>query len=228
MLQLLRDAGHFSPCAFYRYAIAQPRYYLQEMIAPLAPLFGGKSHRNPDIHRIWEIEARRQDSDHRVLFAAQQDGFAHDLRARSIAAHPQPAAQQDDARSARLVLFRQKRAAHNGFHPYEREEIGGGYFGFDLFRLAVSGEVHQVAAHGGHVLKNMIAVFPIDEVRGRRRVLWEAHERQIFPDHDEAIRIPERQWPKQYRVDDAEDRSVGADAESQCQCSRRGEGRTLP
>jgi len=39
-LQLLRDAGHFSPSAFYRYSMAQTCDDLQEMIAPLAPLFG--------------------------------------------------------------------------------------------------------------------------------------------------------------------------------------------
>ena len=68
-------------------------------------------------------------------------------------------------------------------------------------------------------------LFPFDK-------LWPGHWRcaftpPTFPYVNDPIRFAYRQWPKQYSVDDAEDRRVRADAEGEREHGHGGEARVF-
>src|SRR5689334_2410234 len=70
-------------------------------------------------------------------------------------------------------------------------------------------------AEGGELFARLSLFGEVEIVRGRRRKLVRVLRQlgNVSPDHDDPIRIFERQRPQECRIDDAEDRSVGADAQ---------------
>src|SRR5438270_9975112 len=77
----------------------------------------------------------------------------------------------------------------------------------------------------GDPLKGLLLVLPFEVVwlRIRRSLDWRLHAMDVH----ETIRIFVRKRAKQHGVHDAEDSSVGAYAQSQCNDGNGGEARTL-
>ena len=65
----------------------------------------------------------------------------------------------------------------------------------------------------------------LEELRRAEHVAFAWPVRALFPEHDDPLRIAERQPFEQHRVDDREDRGVGADAERERQDSDSREAR---
>ncbi len=64
-----------------------------------------------------------------------------------------------------------------------------------------------------HINERLILCFPIDVICGRGRVAGKAREGRVFPDDHELVGIAKRQRPQQNGINNAENRSIGADAE---------------
>ena len=72
-----------------------------------------------------EPKRRRNDADHLVILAVEQDRLADQRRVRVEARAPERFRKDHDAVVAFPLLFRQESAAQDGFHAEEREEIVG-------------------------------------------------------------------------------------------------------
>ena len=68
----------------------------------------------------------------------------------------------------------------------------------------------------------------IEDVARRVREVDDVAVAHVGPDVDQPGRVLVRQLPQQHRVDDAEDRGAGADAECNREHGGAGEGRALP
>src|SRR5437762_2538036 len=72
-------------------------------------------------------------------------------------------------------------------------------------------------SESGKLLACLSLVCEPEVICGRRRKLVRviSELRKVTPNHDYPVRIFERQGPQESRIDDTEDRGVGADAEGQ-------------
>src|ERR1043166_4991311 len=77
------------------------------------------------------------------------------------------------------------------------------------------GQLPGPLPEGGKLFAGLSLLDEAEIIRGRRRKLVRVLRQlgQVSPHHDNPIRIFERQRPQQRRIYDAEDRSVGADAQ---------------
>ena len=69
---------------------------------------------------------------------------------------------------------------------------------------------------GSDFFEGPIALLPVGDILRIRDIVL-VGLRAGFPDHDQAVGVRERQRPKQYSIDDAENGSVRADSENQSQ-----------
>jgi hypothetical protein len=79
--------------------------------------------------------------------------------------------------------------------------------------LADACQVHSDVVGGRHPLEELGLGFPIEVVGRRDDVALALPSGVRLPHHHQAIRLGIRQRPDEDRVDDGEDRRVGADAE---------------
>ena len=123
---------------------------------------------------------------------------------------------------ARLGLVVLESASDEGPAPERREERRSDRQRAQLFRLALGGEIDASHREQRGVLEGGRLGFPVDVVGNRDRCLGQAHEGIRVPDEHEPVGIAVRQRTEQDPVQEAENGSVGADAERQCQ---HGDGR---
>ena len=126
-------------------------------------------------------------------------------------------ADQDDARRSGVAVG--KIAAVDRLNAERRQEVAADPDGADALGIAAAGQVDALRAQGRQLLERGRAGDEIGDVAGRRRQAVEAgpplHLGAELPRHDQPIGLRERQRPHQHRVDDAENRGVGADAEGE-------------
>ena len=124
---------------------------------------------------------------------------------------------QDDARRRGVAVG--KIAAVNRLDAERRQEIAAHPDGADALGIAAAGQVDALGAQGGQLLERGRAGDEVGDVAGRRREAVEAgpalHLVAELPRHDQPIGVRERKRPHQRRVDDAENRGVGANAEGE-------------
>src|ERR1035438_8879874 len=134
----------------------------------------------------------------RALFAVEHDGAVHDAGVAGEAALPQSMTDEDDARPAWPVFFRQEHTSQGRFRAEHREQVLGDAGAFQFFRIAsartrFSGQVEDVpfAARSGcgGVLENLRLRFPIGVVSGSGCVTGEARLADVFEDRDQPLRV---------------------------------------
>lgn len=104
-----------------------------------------------------------------------------------------------------------------------------GLSAFERDRFAVTAQIeHAAEAGGGEALERPALLPPIDEVRSRRRTLVDFVLEIRGPDHDQALRLAERQRGEQHLVDETEQGRVRADAERERQHGDGGEAGVFP
>ena len=128
--------------------------------------------------------------------------------------------------AAGQVLVRVERAAALDRRAEELEVVGRHLVGVQLLGHAAAGEVHDVGAVGRDVLDDAGLVAPELELRGRAGA--EGALRRGLLEHDQPIRFGKRHRLEQHRVDDREDRGVGADPQGQRSHCGEGEPRAVP
>src|SRR5215469_253404 len=143
---------------------------------------------------------------------------------------PEPIAEHENFVTAGLVFLWREDAPEHWRHSQRPKETRTDSGRSHLLWLRDAGQSEQASAIDRHLLENMIVALPIDVVGRRYGELidaWKALRRRSVPDSDETVRIFEWQRTEQHRIDDAKDRRIGADPESQRDNCDRAEPRVL-
>jgi hypothetical protein len=109
--------------------------------------------------------------------------------------------------------------------PVDRDEARSTGSRRHLIELAVGRQAHAASRPRGQSLEGPATTDPLDVVARRGDVAVVLDPR---PHHDDPIGLVEGQRRKQSRVDDAEDRGVGGDAERERKNGDGGKGRLSP
>src|SRR5205085_3791441 len=83
------------------------------------------------------------------------------------------------------------------------------------FRLIAPRENKIGRIESRDFFKNLRLISPVSQVRKGNQILTHPLRQIAFPNHHEAVRLFERKRADQKRIDNAENRGVGADTQSQ-------------
>ena len=162
-----------------------------------------------------QLKSAGDDADDRVRLAIELDVAADDARVAVEARPPEPFA-HDDGVGATIVVFLRERPTDDRLDPEHvekarhdplpRDRLGGPVF-------AVHHHAANARDEAGDLVEGAIAFHPVEQVERRhpaaRRSLL------LLPHHHQPIGRRKRQRPQQRRVNQREDRAVGANPESQ-------------
>src|SRR5215470_16524036 len=126
-----------------------------------------------------------------VAAAVKRDRLAEDLRIASETPLPQPLADDRHPLAARLLFFRQKRAALNRLDAQSLEEIWRHRTADNALGLAGAGQVERVEVRRGQLFKAPVLRAVIEEVGRRSRSPIAAAE--FAPRPNQPLRLRERQ-----------------------------------
>src|SRR5712692_5724693 len=155
----------------------------------------------------------RQHSDDGVFRGIENYLTANDVPVAAKPALPQTSADDDYVIPSRLTIFRGERAAPHGIHTQDGKQIVGACLRGNLFRLAIAGEIAASIGKRSKAFKDFVLILPIKEVGRTDRILFGALV--LLPQDYQSIRVAIRKRTKQHRIDDAEDRCVGSDAQGE-------------
>jgi hypothetical protein len=128
---------------------------------------------------------------------------------------PEGVAEDHHRRLSRHVVLGLQQASVHGPRAQHRKQAGRGLEPFDALRLIRAEQRGDAPARDRHLLERAVLLLDVEVLPWRRPVLRDVDARRPQPQHDEPIRIGVGQRLQQQRVDDAEDRAVGADADRQ-------------
>ena len=174
---------------------------------------------------LLEIGVLQDDADDHIGLAAQRDRAADDGRVAPEPPHPERVIEQGDALAVRTVFLHRERPTPDDVDAEQAEEVGRDLRHPRLFRTSHVGEVHGVRAIRGHVLKDAGLLAVVRELRwraGRSGALWRTGQRNHDP-----IRVGQRRRLQEDRVDDGEDRGIGANPEREGRDRGGGEAAVL-
>ncbi len=197
-----------------RDAAAEPGDTEVRAVAPLTEIGAIEDEREPELGRPRrpvverELERRRHDPDDRPRTAVDEQDLTHETRRTAEATLPQAVTNHHRLWRARIAVGRDERSTQRRPDAQRCEQIAGHCRGADALGLVAAG---QVRARFG------IAA----NARRARRVLAVAHDllprqpgetapRRRVPDHRELLGLGIRQRAEHHRLDQAEDRGVGA------------------
>ena len=164
-------------------------------------------------------ELRRQHTDDLEDVVVEADRTANDRRIRAEASPPQLIGEQDDALTPDRFFLGAEIAAERRRHPEHPQKRRRDFQRADTLGLAVAGQVVRARRRLQCVCRHRrerAAVAPPVEVVGRRDGAEPAAlARPLLGQRDDPIGTRVWQRPPQHGVDDAEDRSSGADPERQ-------------
>jgi hypothetical protein len=190
-------------------------------------------HRRPQLHRRSSAldrmtEAFRHDADDgdRIVIEPHRPSDHRPLAAEPLL--PQIVRDQGHVADVALVVGLGKVAPQHGRRAEQREVVVAHYRGLDPLGLVRAGQVDVDRPHGGQVadrrhFREEIVVFGL-----RHGHLTPFAAQQLGPEAHQLIRLRIRQRLEQHRVDHAEDRGVGADAQRERQHGHDGERRAPP
>ncbi len=189
---------------------------------------GVEYHRPPHLDRaVGKVERGRHHTDDLGCLAIEQHRLPDDRRVRAEPTRPDRVAQHHNICTARLLLFRQKRAADLRSDTEQRKQAGRDHRPFDALRTTVAGEVESQRVVRGELLEGVAPIAIVHVLAGGRRDLVDSGPMQIAPDHHQPVRVPIRQRAQDHAIHHREDRGVGADAESEREEHHRGEALVL-
>jgi hypothetical protein len=168
------------------------------------------------------VNGLRHDADHGEGLAAQHEVAADHVRVAAEPALPVALGQDRHRLRPRLVVFGGEGAAEDGRLAQRREQAGRDLAAAEALRLrALRVEDEARAVEPDQGLERSALVADVLEVRD-----GEAHLRDLFGpfgEEHEPVRLLVGKRAQQHRVDHAEDRGVGADAQGQGQDGHGGE-----
>ncbi len=169
-----------------------------------------------------EVEALRHDPDDRVGLAVQVHRLPEDLRVAGIAPLPEAVAQHDLVFPAGFLLFRQEDAPVERPDSQHREDVRRHPESLHALRLRAARQVRDPEVRRAHPLVGRRLPPPVEEVRGSDGV------DPPVKDDGEPVGVSVGKRLQEHRVDDAEDRRRGADAQRERGHRRGREPGVLP
>ncbi len=134
-------------------------------------------------------------------------------------------AQHGHAGRARHIVAGRDGAPEERRGTQNLEESRSDAHAWNLHRLAVSRQIHGDSIDGGDLAEGAVARAPIQEILRLNHV--GAAERLAFPDHHQTVRLGKWEGAKEDRIDHAENRGGGADAQREHGDGGDGEGGRL-
>ena len=236
---LLADPGgglqHVAPCLLQRHAGLQARHHVEVLVAAALGLcLRPERQRQEHIHltnagdRGHDLavhqEVPLEDADDLELIAGfarartkavERDRLADDRRIAAERALPERVAENHDGRLARHVLVSPQETPVHRPGAEQRKQTGRGLERLDALRLVRANQRADAPARDRHQLERSILLLNVEVLPRRRPILRNVDPGRPQPQHREPIRFRIRQRLQQQRIDDAEDRAVGADADRQ-------------
>ena len=163
---------------------------------------------------------RREHADDRIRLVVEGDGATDDTGVTAKVAQPEGVREDHGPRARRQDLLRREESAEQ--RP-DVEDASVRVVGANHPQLL--GPLQALERHGagrdpGHLSERRHRALVVEEVGiGQRAAVVAAYRHTQL---DDAIGIGKGQWPKQYGVDDAEDRGRCADAKDHRQDNREG------
>ncbi len=185
-----------------------------------------RNHRQPDfgaIRLVRKFECLRHHADDREPCAVEGDPAADDCRIGGKPAPPQPLRQDRHRRGAFHVVIRFEQSPGQRCDAEHLVEVGGDERRVEPVGVAGSGERHRTGGVAGDLLDAGRLFAEVDEIRIGQRHIGVRGAAAV--DRDEPRRLRERQWLQRHGVDDAEDRGVDADPETEDDDDERRERR---
>src|SRR6185369_4643088 len=170
-----------------------------------------------------EVEMLRHHADDLAHDGVDGDRFIEDVGIAAETSLPEAVSDNGHGVFAGLIFFVDKGAAHDGLHREGIEEVCSNEEALDAFGWFHAGEVWTPPAIKRKLLKRVILSFQVEIVRERHFVVQHAVTRHLVPHGDDAIEFGEWQGFEKERIDGAEDGSVSADAEGECDDGDDGE-----
>ncbi len=136
---------------------------------------------------------------------------------------PEGVPEHDQSRTIRQVLLGGECSADHRRNTKRRERVRADTSAGDAFGFLIAGEVHLTFTPGGHLLQRPAALPIVHDLALGDPGLVE--RRPLAPDHHRAVRLGPWQGLEEHRVEDAEDRGIGANPERERQDGDRGEAR---
>jgi hypothetical protein len=171
------------------------------------------------------VEPGRQHADDGERGAAERHGAAQDFGIGGEVRAPQAVADQGDRGGAMALVLGSEAASEHGLHTEHGQEVRRHAQHPEVLG-ALPAEDEGAAEPDAEIGEDLATRAPVDVfgIRDRCRGIV----RLQVPEEDQALRLRERQRPHQDRVNDAEHRRRGADAEPEGQHGDRGEPGTVP
>ncbi len=200
-----------------RFADVGPRAHHRrhEQPASVQPILRRHLERHPDLNAARVAHRRRHHAHHLVELAVQLERAADEVRIAARELLPQPVAHDGDTVRAIGRLLRPVEAAELRPHAEHAREVAQRRRDADALRLAVARQRAVADPEPGDRLERVFARGQVQHLRYRERRVIEVERRDVLPHDVQPVQPFHRQRPEQHRVDQAEDRRVGADAERQ-------------
>ena len=171
--------------------------------------------------------AGSEHADHLVGFTIQPDLLADDLWVVPEALMPKQVSHDHAMFVAHLAFFGQKVSSERKADSLQLEESRRCDSGLQRFwTVVIVREAESSATPGNQVLKDGVLALPFQVVGSRNRVAMSVGP--IGPHHDELFGIWKGQRGKQRGINDAEDGSICADSNGECEHCHGSEARALP
>ena len=224
LLLRLRDRGPRLEPADHRPVVAVPRV--------VRSFFRRERQRHPQLDLgIDEREVGREDTDNRVRLAIDPHGRADGTLARREELLPEPVRQHHLPIAALFAFLLGEDPSTIGLDAEHAQQRGPCDEARHALRIAAAGAGRgnrQAAGVVERLLREDIDFTQAVVVVGHAvRGPFDAGARVTVEDTDELLRLGNGQRPEEHRVDDREDRGVGADAHGQRQ-QRRQRERSVP
>jgi hypothetical protein len=209
----------------------QPRDVGPVVAVPLVVgfLLGRERHRQPDLHvGIEEPEVLRQHADNGERLAVDPEIAADGVVLPAEPLLPRRVGQDRFAGLACLPLLLGEETSADRLRLQQAQQRGRAQHRDDPLRLAVAAERHAARVVERLLLEHGRVAQAIVVVRHARRAAGDPGRRVGVEHVDELPGLRNRQRLEQDRIDDREDRGVGAYAEREREDRRGGEAAVLP
>jgi len=177
---------------------------------------------------IRKVKSLRHHPDDRIRLSIECNTLANHVRIGAKVVLPKRVAQHDDVSMAIRVFFGCEGATDDWRGTEDLKKFRRYNDAWHRFRLVLAGHRHRGAMEDRHRIKGAALALPVEVICRRNGEDFHAREaflRRDVVDHGDALGIGIRQRSQQHCIDDAEDRTIGADSERQdddrAQCKPR-------
>lgn len=169
-----------------------------------------RRHRQPDLGAVWKLEVRRHDPDHRVRLAVHGDHTANHRGICVIEAPPRRVAEEHDARRSRCVFVSPKQSSQLRLNAEEREQVSSNELTVQPRRLRAFRDGDASSRVRGDPREGPRLIAPVQVIQVRDAVPVSILRVEV-PQRHEVIRVGERKWPEDDRIERGEEGGIGRD-----------------